>query len=131
MLNRTEAATATAAHDFAPDADSIPFRKSMLAQLGASGGTPLVAHHARGDAMMPTFGDGDLLLVDVSVRAVESDGLYLVTSGGGIHEKRISVNPVTRQLTLRSDNPLYPVWPDCPPDQVTVLGRIIWQGRRL
>ena len=131
MLSLADAVTSAGRPKRVPGADSIPFRALMLAQLDVSDTASLAVCHAQGDSMMPTFGSGDLLLVDMSVQQVQRDGLYLVAVASGTHEKRISVNPVTGRLTLRSDNPLYPVWPDCPPDQVTVLGRIIWQGRRL
>jgi len=116
----------------AAGSDSLPFRMSVLQSLGIDSSESVIACLAHGDSMMPTIGDGDLLLVDRTVRSAPGDGLYLIRGYGseGLI-KRVSLNPVTGRLTMRSDNPLYPVWQDCPTESVTILGRIIWQGRRL
>ncbi len=116
----------------AAGSDSLPFRLSMLQSLGIDSSELVIACLAHGDSMMPTIGDGDLLLVDRAARRAERDGLYIIQGCGseGL-VKRISVNPVTGRLTVGSDNPLYPVWQDCPADGIRILGRLIWQGRRL
>jgi phage repressor protein C with HTH and peptisase S24 domain len=45
--------------------------------------------------------------------------------------KRIAFNPVGRRVTVQSDNPAYPDWPDCGLDDVNPIGRVIWSGRRI
>jgi phage repressor protein C with HTH and peptisase S24 domain len=45
--------------------------------------------------------------------------------------KRIAIQPVSRRMTVRSDNPAYPDWPDCGIDEINCVGRVIWAGRRV
>jgi phage repressor protein C with HTH and peptisase S24 domain len=35
------------------------------------------------------------------------------------------------RITVQSDNPAYPDWPDCSPDQIQPIGRVIWSGRKV
>jgi phage repressor protein C with HTH and peptisase S24 domain len=45
--------------------------------------------------------------------------------------KRVALNPVGRRVTVQSDNPAYPDWPDCSLDDIRPIGRVIWAGRRI
>jgi phage repressor protein C with HTH and peptisase S24 domain len=45
--------------------------------------------------------------------------------------KRVAINPVGRSLSIKSDNPAYPNWTDCDPASVSVIGRVIWVGRKM
>jgi phage repressor protein C with HTH and peptisase S24 domain len=45
--------------------------------------------------------------------------------------KRLALNPTGRRVTVQSDNPAYPDWPDCSLDQINCIGRVIWAGRRI
>jgi phage repressor protein C with HTH and peptisase S24 domain len=45
--------------------------------------------------------------------------------------KRLSPNPATRRITITSDNDAYPSWPDCDPAAITIIGRVVWVGRKL
>ena len=35
------------------------------------------------------------------------------------------------RVTVQSDNPAYPDWPDRSLEEFDVIGRVIWAGRRL
>jgi phage repressor protein C with HTH and peptisase S24 domain len=45
--------------------------------------------------------------------------------------KRLAFHPVGRRVTIQSDNPAYPDWPDCDIDEVNCIGRVIWAGRKI
>jgi SOS-response transcriptional repressor LexA len=84
-----------------------------------------------GDSMAPTLIDGDDILVDRGDAAERlRDGLYVLRRDEALLVKRLAVSPATRSISVRSDNPAYPGWPDCPPDSLTIVGRVIWAGRR-
>jgi hypothetical protein len=85
-----------------------------------------------GDSMEPTLGDGDDILVD-GADAVERlrDGIYVLRLDDALNVKRIAVNPQGGRFTVRSDNPAYPPWPDCDPARITIIGRVVWAGRRV
>jgi phage repressor protein C with HTH and peptisase S24 domain len=45
--------------------------------------------------------------------------------------KRLAVNPAAKRVTVKSDNPAYPSWPDCPLGKIDVVGRVVWAGRKV
>ena len=82
--------------------------------------------------MAPTLADGDDILVDRSDAAGRlRDGIYVLRVEDVLVVKRLSLNPAARTLSIRSDNPAYPDWPDCDPDGVDLIGRVVWAGRRI
>ena len=80
--------------------------------------------------MAPTLADGDEILVDRAVRRLR-DGLFVLRLDGALVVKRVSVRPDGARVSILSDNPAYPGWPDCDPAAVDVVGRVVWVGRRL
>jgi phage repressor protein C with HTH and peptisase S24 domain len=85
-----------------------------------------------GDSMAPTINDGDDGLVDHSTsgRRVR-DGIYVLRRDETLMVKRLAVAPRGGTVTIISDNPAYPTWPDCPLNSIDVLGRVVWIGRKL
>jgi phage repressor protein C with HTH and peptisase S24 domain len=45
--------------------------------------------------------------------------------------KRLALNPLGRRVTVQSDNPAYPDWPDCGLGEINCIGRVIWASRRV
>ena len=111
-----------------------PYRlRSRLAEAGrARRAGPAFDHPRRGDSMAPTLGDGDDILVDRGDGPERvRDGVYVLRIDDALVVKRLAVNPAARTLTIRSDNPAYPGWPDCDPAAVEIVGRVVWAGRRI
>jgi hypothetical protein len=85
-----------------------------------------------GDSMAPALADGDDILVDRGDGAARvRDGIYVLRIDDALVVKRLAVNPSAPTLSVGSDNPAYPGWPDCPPDAVDIVGRVVWTGRRI
>jgi hypothetical protein len=85
-----------------------------------------------GDSMAPTLADGDDILVDRGDGAARvRDGIYVLRIDDALVVKRLAVNPAARTLSVGSDNPAYPGWPDCAPGAVDIVGRVVWTGRRI
>jgi phage repressor protein C with HTH and peptisase S24 domain len=82
--------------------------------------------------MAPTLNAGDDILVDLG-DATERlrDGIYVLRIDDALVVKRVAVNPVGPRLTVQSDNPAYPDWPDCGLHDVKPIGRVVWAGRRV
>ena len=109
----------------------IGFDPQWLRRLGVA---PLSAALIRveGDSMAPTLADGDEILVDRGDRAGRlRDGLYVLRLEGALMVKRLAISPEGRRLSISSDNPAYPGWPDVDPAALDVVGRVLWVGRRL
>src|SRR3546814_10655433 len=82
--------------------------------------------------MLPTLSGGDEILVDASDAAGRlRDGIYVLRVDGAIMVKRLAVNPAGHDFTVTSDNPAYPPWTGLDLNAVTVIGRVVWMGRRI
>lgn len=59
----------------------------------------------KGDAMSPTFNDGDLLVEDTDDK-MPGDGIYIVCDGQGFVVRRVQYTPGSKPLRVRifSDN---------------------------
>lgn len=133
------AAAAAATHDFALvpplEADGpalgLAFQAALLDSLAPGAAARLRCHVVAGDAMAPTLMPGDQLLIDPGDDAARlRDGLYLLRAGAALVVKRLAVDPTRRKVTILSDNPAYPGWPEREADALSLAGRIVWAGRR-
>lgn len=108
------------------------FDERWLKALTASRPSKLSIVRVEGDSMAPTLNAGDEILVDLgdSVERLR-DGIYVLRIDDAVVVKRVALNPRGRQVTVQSDNPAYPDWPDCSLDQINCIGRVIWAGRRI
>lgn len=88
----------------------------------------LSAIRVEGDSMEGTLRDGDEILVDRSPRPLR-DGIHVVRTGEALLVKRVDLGRPGR-ITLVSDNPAYrPI--ELPPEEVQVIGRVVWKSGRL
>ncbi len=110
---------------------TLAFQASWVRSVANGRPEALSVIGVEGDSMLPTLADGDQILVDTDDRERLRDGIYVLRTDDALLVKRLSVNPATRRLTIRSDNDAYPSWDDCDPAAVTVIGRVVWVGRRL
>lgn len=108
------------------------FDERWLKALTASRPSNLSIVRVEGDSMAPTLNAGDEILVDLG-DAIERlrDGIYVLRIDDAVVVKRVALNPVGRRVTVQSDNPAYPDWPDCSLDDIKPIGRVIWAGRRI
>jgi len=108
------------------------FDERWLKGLTATSPANLSIVRVEGDSMAPTLNAGDDILVDLgdSIERLR-DGIYVLRIDDALVVKRIALNPVGRRLTVQSDNPAYPDWPDCGFKDIHPVGRVIWSGRRV
>ena len=82
--------------------------------------------------MAPTLGAGDDILVDLDDGPERlRDGIYVLRVDDALLVKRLAIHPFGRRVTVQSDNPAYPDWPDCGIDAINCIGRVIWTGRKV
>lgn len=110
----------------------LAFDERWLKALTASPSSRLSIIRVEGDSMAPTLGAGDDILVDLG-DCMERlrDGIYVLRVDDSLVVKRLALHPVGRRVTVQSDNPAYPDWPDCDLHQIHCIGRVIWAGRKL
>jgi hypothetical protein len=119
-----------------PDAEltrgRLGFDAGWLRRLGATDARRLSLIGVEGDSMAPTLSDGDDILVDgADGERRLRDGIYVLRLEDALVVKRIAVGPSRERVSICSDNPAYPGWPDCPLSAISLVGRVIWVGRRL
>lgn len=108
------------------------FDERWLKALTASAPANLSIVRVDGDSMAPTLSAGDDILVDLGDSADRvRDGIYVLRVDDSLVVKRLALNPVGRRVTVQSDNPSYPDWPDCDLADIHPIGRVIWAGRRI
>ncbi|PTD24187.1 S24 family peptidase [Sphingomonas fennica] len=107
------------------------FDAAWLRAVATAGTAGLSLIRASGDSMLPTLADGDDILVDRGDGPDRlRDGIYVLRMDEVLLVKRLLVDPAARRVTIASDNPAYPPIPDCALDDIGVVGRVIWGGRR-
>ena len=103
-----------------------------LKSLTATPSERLSIVRVEGDSMAPTLNPGDDIMVDLDDCGERlRDGIYVLRAEDALVVKRLALNPVGRRVTVQSDNPAYPDWPDCSLDSINCIGRVIWTGRRV
>lgn len=88
----------------------------------------LSAIRVEGDLMEATLRDGDEILVDRTPRPLR-DGIHVVRTGDALLVKRLDTGR-PGVIALVSDNPAYRTL-ELPPEDVQVIGRVVWKSGRL
>ena len=110
----------------------VAFEASWLRQLVPGSPAQLSMIRVEGDSMEPTIADGDEIFVDRGDAGDRlRDGIYVLRLDDALIVKRIALNPASRRLSISSDNPAYPGWPDCEQASVDIVGRVVWAGRKI
>ena len=88
----------------------------------------LSAIRVEGDSMEATLRDGDEILVDRTPRPWR-DGIHVVRAGDALLVNRLDTGR-PGVIALLSDNPAYRTL-ELAPDDVEVIGRVVWKSGRL
>ena len=85
----------------------------------------------KGDSMEPTLSNGDLVLIDTSISRVEDNAIYVINYDDALLVKRIQ-RKYDRSVMIMSDNKSYgdEAVQGSLVDQLNVIGRVVWYGRR-
>lgn len=110
----------------------LAFNENWLKGLTSSPAGRLSIIRVEGDSMAPTLNAGDDILVDLGDTTDRlRDGIYVLRADEALVVKRLALHPAGRRVTVQSDNPAYPDWPDCGIDDINCIGRVIWAGRKI
>ena len=91
----------------------------------------LAVIRVQGDSMIPTLSNDDTVLVDMTQTYPRGDGIYVVIYDDLCLVKRVRVDPVRKLASVISDNPYYSPVENLKPEEIRVVGRVIWLGRRV
>lgn len=113
--------------------DHFPVSKDWLERTVKAKPQNLRVITGAGDSMLPTFNDGDLLLVDVSKRQIDIDGVYVLSAYERLFIKRVRQR-LDGTFEVSSDNPTVKTVDVLDGNhQIVVHGRVVWawNGRQL
>lgn len=108
------------------------FDQRWLRQISGTKPEALSIVRVRGDSMAPTLIDGD----DILVNRIEDisnlrEGIYVLQFDDALLVKRIGLGPKSGKISVTSDNSAYPSWENIAADDVRIVGRVVWAGRKL
>ncbi|MFA6125058.1 MAG: S24 family peptidase [Sphingomonas sp.] len=105
------------------------FPRAWIEAITSTAPALLTFARGKGDSMMPTLLDGDMVLIDRSQRTIrEQDALWAITIGDIAMIKRIRVRGPN--VSILSDNDNVPT-DEAQHDEINVVGRVVFIGRRL
>ena len=108
----------------------IGFDAAMLRALGAKRTTALSIIRVQGASMEPTLQDGDDILVDRDAVGVRPGAIYVLRLDDMLIVKRL-IRAGPGSLIIRSDNAAFPDIADYDPATLSIIGRVLWCGRRI
>ncbi len=107
----------------------LHFPRTWLETITHTPPSSLTFARGRGDSMQPTLQDGDIVLIDRSIRNVrEQDAVWALTVGDIAMIKRVRAKG--ERVSVLSDNDRVP--PDeYHHEEINIVGRVIFIGRRI
>lgn len=109
------------------------FRWEWLHRVTQAPTEQLAVIQVAGDSMEPTLHHGDHVLIDRTVTRWTRDGLYVIryAISEELMVKRLLWVPSNRTFSIRSDNPAYGNTDGVGPDDLSIIGRVLWLGRNI
>ncbi|MDP8912805.1 MAG: helix-turn-helix domain-containing protein [Pseudomonadota bacterium] len=108
----------------------VPFQRSWLRTMMRGSFDDLFVARGEGDSMQPTLLDGDIVLIDTAQRDIrQQDRIWAISYGDLGMIKRVRRLP-GGSYQLLSDNLAVPPI-ECSDEEMHVVGRVIWVGRRI
>lgn len=85
---------------------------------------------AQGDAMEPLLRDSSLVLADISVKDLVDDGLYVLQLTGYATVRRLQ-RDYRGGVYIQCENPNYESQHLDAPENLTIIGKVVWAGGRV
>ena len=110
---------------------SLAFPAAYLERLTATSARNLMIISVNGDSMLLTLMNNDVVMIDISKKNVDFDGLFVFRYGEALHVKRVTRSRNKGHVLAISDNrALYdPI--EYRMDEIEVVGRVIWRGGKV
>lgn len=112
--------------------DHLAFKRDWVVRTLGLDPKRLALIDVAGDSMSPTINDGDLILLDTRPEQSRTEGIYVINLCGSLLVKRIRMR-LSGVVDVVSDNERYGT-ETISGEQLTslqIVGRVVWQGRRV
>ena len=113
--------------------DSLAFKHDWLRNELHLNPTDLYLIHVDGESMEPTLRPGDVILVNHTDNGPSRDGIYVLRMDDALLVKRLQRLP-GGTIKVSSDNTAYDSFnlnSDARNDGLSIIGRVVWSGRRM
>ena len=111
---------------------TLAFPPDYMRRLTSTGPENLAIIGVVGDSMLPTIKEDDIVMVDLTKRDIDYDGMFVVRIGDVLKVKRVRWGPGREKLIVLSDNRnTYPPEEYDANDGGEVIGRVIWTGGKV
>lgn len=110
--------------------DTLAFPPGYLRRLTQANPRNLAIIAVKGESMVPTLHDDDIVMIDTTKKDLSFDGLFVIRDdGAGLLVKRIGRASQRGYVMMIPDNKAYPSVERKIQD-VEVIGRVIWMGKK-
>lgn len=109
----------------------VAFKRTWLRQMTGSPVEKLFVVPVIGDSMEPTLHSGDHVLVDTEDKRWMHQSIFVIRYDSDLVVKRIVFDPTSKKLRIYGDNPIYKPHENVSPKDITIVGRVIWLGRKV
>ena len=116
--------------DYEEQTHSLAFPPDYLRKLTSGSPKDLVIISVKGDSMLPTLLDDDIVLVDTSKKHMGYEGMFVIRHNDTLLVKRASITLKKGYVLLISDNKSYPEQ-EARLDELDVVGKVLWYGRKV
>ena len=107
--------------------DVIHFDKRWLQAVVGHNPENLSLIRAEGDSMIPDIQDGDLLMVDDSVKEVIPNKVFVIMQDNQYRVKKLKTE-FNGEVLIISNNPVYPV--EVMNKETAIIGQVVWNGSK-
>ncbi|MGP3725909.1 LexA family transcriptional regulator [Cereibacter sphaeroides] len=117
--------------DYEAVASQLAFPPGYLRTITSSNPQNLQVISVVGRSMIPTVDHEDLVMIDRSKTNLGYDGVFVLLMDGTLHVKRVTRGSAQGQVRIVSDNATeFPAF-ERRIEDIEVLGKVVWAGRRM
>lgn len=111
--------------------DHLAFKRDWVTKSLGCNPEQICVIEVRGDSMIPTLNDADLLLLDMRAVTQRVEGVYVIQLQGSLLVKRLRFK-INGTVDVISDNKRYgtETLTSRQADELTVIGRVVWHGSK-
>lgn len=111
---------------------SLSFPEGYLGRITRANPRDLAVISVKGDSMIPTLHDDDVVMLDLTKRDLSYDGLFVIRdSGDALLVKRIGRAGRSGHISVISDNREHYPPVERALDDIDVVGKVLWKGGKV
>lgn len=109
---------------------SLAFPPDYIRRVTRADPKNLTIISVKGDSMVPTLYDDDIVMLDMSKTSLGYEGLFVIRVFDVLHVKRLSHSRPGHVLVISDNRDNYPPR-EHPIEEVEVVGKVIWKGGKV